>query len=354
MLKGLSHTTALFLIATLCGIGVLAQDSVYRPGQILTVAGTLSGTCQVGDIFIKTSGPNIGVHICTATNTWTFNEVTGGAGGAPTDAAYLTQIANGTLTAEQAMGALATGVVINTTTTGVQSIYGGTSCTNQFPRSLNASGAATCASVSLSADATGTLPVANGGTNLTASADDNLPVGNGTTWESKALPSCANGTTDKLLYNISTNTFSCGADQTGAGGGVAFREFYLCPPGNTVAGICHTFTNLGAAFSVVANNASEDHLDLSGFTDFRILARLSTAAVAGDIRIDCDTDAAFGSPTTLGTLDNPTVSLNISTWAAIPITGDNCKTAGIYFRAGMVNGNTTEDPAVRFIRLQVR
>lgn len=41
--------------------------------------------------------------------------------------------------------------------------YAGTSCTNQFPRALSASGAATCASVSLTADVSGTLPAGNGG-----------------------------------------------------------------------------------------------------------------------------------------------------------------------------------------------
>lgn len=60
---------------------------------------------------------------------------------------YLVQTADATLTGEQAMGALTTGLVKNTTTTGVQSIYAGTSCTNQFNRSLDASGAATCAGV---------------------------------------------------------------------------------------------------------------------------------------------------------------------------------------------------------------
>jgi hypothetical protein len=45
-----------------------------------------------------------------------------GGGGAPIDATYIVQTANGTLTAEQAMGALATGLVKNTTSTGVQSI----------------------------------------------------------------------------------------------------------------------------------------------------------------------------------------------------------------------------------------
>ncbi|HVP49645.1 MAG TPA: hypothetical protein VMT56_00335 [Candidatus Bathyarchaeia archaeon] len=55
----------------------------------------------------------------------------------------------------------ATGLVLSTTSTGALTAYGGTSCTNQFPRSLNASGAATCASVALGSDVTGSLPVAS-------------------------------------------------------------------------------------------------------------------------------------------------------------------------------------------------
>jgi hypothetical protein len=47
---------------------------------------------------------------------------TGGGTGAPSTATYITQTANSTLSAEQAMGSLATGLVKNTTTTGVQSI----------------------------------------------------------------------------------------------------------------------------------------------------------------------------------------------------------------------------------------
>lgn len=45
-----------------------------------------------------------------------------GGGGAPTTSKYLLQVADGSLPNAQAMGALATGVVKNTTTTGVQSI----------------------------------------------------------------------------------------------------------------------------------------------------------------------------------------------------------------------------------------
>jgi hypothetical protein len=71
----------------------------------------------------------------------------------------------------------------------------------------------------LTTGVTGTLPVANGGTNLTASADDNVMVGNGTTWQTKALPSCSNATTSKLLYDTATNAFSCGTDQSSGGSG---------------------------------------------------------------------------------------------------------------------------------------
>lgn len=57
--------------------------------------------------------------------------------------------------------------------------------------------------------------------------DDTTFVGNGTTIEAKTLPSCSNGTTDKLLYNTSTNSFSCGTDQGGAGSGLAHAEVMM-------------------------------------------------------------------------------------------------------------------------------
>ena len=69
----------------------------------------------------------------------------GGGSGAPTGAQYWTGAADAGLSAEHNLGALSTGLVINTA--GTPSTYAGTSCTNQFPRSLSASGAATCASV---------------------------------------------------------------------------------------------------------------------------------------------------------------------------------------------------------------
>ena len=88
------------------------------------------------------------------------------SGTAPDNATYITQTASAGLSAEQALSALGSALMVNTTGTGVLSAYAGTSCTNQFPRSLSALGAATCANVDLVADITGTLAVVSGGTGL--------------------------------------------------------------------------------------------------------------------------------------------------------------------------------------------
>lgn len=72
----------------------------------------------------------------------------GGTGGAPTDATYITQTPSGALSAEQAMSLLGTGLVKNTTATGIQSIYAGASCpAGEGVSALSASGAATCIAV---------------------------------------------------------------------------------------------------------------------------------------------------------------------------------------------------------------
>lgn len=134
-----------------------------------------------------------GVTCSQSGTTMTLN-ASGGGGGAPVDATYITQTANATLTNEQALSSLSTGVVKVTNGTGALSTavsgtdyapptsgtalqagngsggfsaYAGTSCTNQFPRSLSAAGAATCASVALGTDVSGTLAAGNGGLGAT-------------------------------------------------------------------------------------------------------------------------------------------------------------------------------------------
>ena len=98
---------------------------------------------------------------------------TGSGTAAPSNAQYWTGAADGTLSAEKNLGVLSTGLVLNTA--GVPTAYAGTACTNQFPRSLDASGAATCASVA-NADLSNSsitiqgAAVALGGTTLATSS----------------------------------------------------------------------------------------------------------------------------------------------------------------------------------------
>src|SRR5262245_35762367 len=126
-------------------------------------------------------------------------------GGAPTSATYITQTPNGSLSAEQPLSALASALLVNTTTTGVLTAYAGTSCTNQFTRSLSALGVATCATVSLTSDVTGTLPVANGGTG--AATLTGVLVGSGTS----AVTAITSSTTGQVPRVTGANTFAFGA-----------------------------------------------------------------------------------------------------------------------------------------------
>lgn len=120
--------------------------------------GTTQGTSgyglrdSAGTIQVKNSG-----------GSWA-NIVTGAS--LPTGAPFVTRTPDATLTNETALSALGTGLIINTTATGVPTIYAGGACVNQFPRSLSASGALTCAAVNLAVDVSGTLPVTAGGTGI--------------------------------------------------------------------------------------------------------------------------------------------------------------------------------------------
>lgn len=73
----------------------------------------------------------------------------GGGGGtyAPYDATYITKTPNAGLLSNQAMSLLGTGLVLNATATGVQSIFAGSACTNQVATGVSAAGALTCTTV---------------------------------------------------------------------------------------------------------------------------------------------------------------------------------------------------------------
>jgi len=117
------------------------------------------------------------------------------AGGAPAGASYWTRVVDAGLTNESALGALATGLVINTTATGVPSAYIGTACTQQFIRSLSAVGVATCATVDINLDTTGALGVSRGGTGIALGTSGGILAFTGPT----TLASSAELTVSRLL-----------------------------------------------------------------------------------------------------------------------------------------------------------
>lgn len=126
-------------------------------------------------------------------------------GGAPTTATFITQTPNASLSAEQPLSALASALLLNTTTTGVLTAYTGSTCTNEVVTALNALGVATCDPVTLTTMVTGTLPVANGGSG--AATLTGLLQGNGTS----AVTAIASSTIGQVLRVTGANTSAFGA-----------------------------------------------------------------------------------------------------------------------------------------------
>lgn len=87
---------------------------------------------------------NCVIDVCTVTTTGGSSDA--GSGGAPTTAQYWVGAADGTLSAEKNLGALGTGLVVNTA--GTPSAYAGATCgANQYATQTSASGALTCSQV---------------------------------------------------------------------------------------------------------------------------------------------------------------------------------------------------------------
>ncbi|MEP7337066.1 MAG: hypothetical protein ABI977_04930, partial [Acidobacteriota bacterium] len=121
---------------------------------------------------------------------------------------------------------------------------------------------------SLSATAlSGTVAPGNGGTGQTAATLNGVLVGGGTVFGLSVIPSCSNGTTDKLLYNNSTQTFTCGSDQTGAGGGGITTL-------NTLTGTTQTFSRTNDTnVTMTLTPSGTDHNFALGWTGTLAVAR---------------------------------------------------------------------------------
>lgn len=139
------------------GTGLTAAND----DDVLVGNGTVWETKDLGSC----SGTNEALTYNTSTNAFGCQTISGvGGGGAPDNAQYWTGASDGTLSAEKNLGALSTGLVINTS--GVPSAYGGSSCSaGQYVASVNASGVVTCSSPTL--DVVGQLAITNVATEQT-------------------------------------------------------------------------------------------------------------------------------------------------------------------------------------------
>lgn len=117
------------------------------------------------------------------------------------------------------------------------------------------------------------LAVSNFGT---VPSDDQVLIGNGTIFELKTLPACSNGINDKLLYNATTNTFTCGSDQVGVGGsGITSL--------NTLTGTTQTFSRTNDTnVTLTLTPSGTDHNFALGWTGTLAKTRMVSTTVHTD------------------------------------------------------------------------
>lgn len=142
-----------------------SASSTYGTITVPGGGGSVPSACPAGQC-VTSNGSAL---VCTGTINATTAATATSLAANPTDCSagqYAHTIAaNGDLTCSTPPGTCSGGSAGNLQTNGSGSCsaYAGTSCSNSFPRSLSASGAATCSAVDMANDTTGILPYAQVG-----------------------------------------------------------------------------------------------------------------------------------------------------------------------------------------------
>lgn len=276
----------LLLAATLVALwwGLPTAQISTPLSLILTNEGSVQGS--VRELNCVGSGIN-----CTVSGSVGTVDASAGSG-APADATYITQTANAGLSAEQALGALATGILKSTTTTGVVSI----AVAGDFP-TLNQNTTGTASNV------TGTVAIANGGT--------------GQTTQTAAFDALAPTTTaGDLIYHNGTDNVRLGIGT--AGQFLQTNAGATAPQWTTI----DTVLTLG---SQVATAADTNLVDITGMTfsavaggiyQFTIMAAINNAANTTGYGIGINCAQAPQRVWMTGTSQLANTG-TVSTWSAI-------------------------------------
>ena len=324
MSKALWLTLSLIIAFAVTSVSTDAQVGFSGGGSKLPAVGS------EGDCLLVSSGR------------WAAGACPGAGSGAPTNAKYITQTADATLSAEQALGALGSGLVLNTTTTGVLSIYGGATCTNQVVRVLSASGGATCATItSAFVDTTvwtgtassGLLKASSQGVLTAATAGTDYATGSSTnTWTNKTLD--CNGTGNSCsnidLTADVTGTLPVGSGGTGLTSGTSGGVGYFSGTTTfaTDAGLIYDGVNdllaVAKTIAIGANSADTGSLKLSGSTSGTITIKSNNVAGTYTLTLPADDGDASQVLTTdgSGALSWATVSGSVATDVIFDAKGD--------------------------------
>lgn len=256
---------------------------IYPGDFILVTAGT-----QANSGWIQTADPAV-----IGTDAISFTQFSAGAG-APTDATYITQTPNGSLTNEQALSALATGLLKNTTGTGVLTIgvqgtdfyapggtdvavtdggtgrststtaFGticaGTTATGALQTVAPGTAGQTLISAGAAAlPAYGTLGVNGGGTGRTTSTTAFGTICAGTT-ATGALQTVAPGTAGQTLISAGAAALpaygTLGVTGGGTGLATATTAYGVVCAGTTATGAFQVLNSLGTAGQVLTSNGA--------------------------------------------------------------------------------------------------
>ncbi len=253
--------------------GTAGQCLQTNGSKVLSFGACGSGSGTVTSFSAGTLSPLFTTSVATSTTTpaLSFTLSTAGAN------TYFGNVTGSTASPSYtAAGALTAGNDINVTLT-----VGGNAATSLLR------------AASITAGWTGTLAAGRGGTGLSAATNNGVIVGNGSSWVASVIPSCSNGTTDKLLYNSSTQAFTCGSDQTGAGGGITTI--------NTLTASTQTFAKADDTnVTLTIGSATSTHTFTMGWTGTLAKSRTLAATVYTDQSNTFSTGAqSFAAATSL-------------------------------------------------------